>query len=170
MSTAAEIRTAKALKRVEGKYLVDAATGCWPWQGKLDKDGYPRRMRVGSRTDGTRRSVRVHRWLCIETGMVIADDMVPDHLCRNRACINPKHAEPVTRLVNHQRGLRAQRTHCPAGHEIAGGNLVKRSRGGAMCRICSNEYQRLYQIAAGHKYANAYKARKRRTSSELAIP
>jgi hypothetical protein len=27
-----------------------------------------------------------------------------DHLCRNRACINPYHLEPVTRSVNNQRG------------------------------------------------------------------
>lgn len=168
MSTADEIRAAKALKRVEGKYLVDAATGCWPWQGKLDKDGYPRQIKVGSRTDGTRRAVRVHRWLCIETGIPLTPDLVPDHLCRNRACINPAHAEPVTRLVNHQRGLRAQRTHCKEGHAITGHNALKRA-GGYSCRICSNEYQRLYQIAAGHKHANAYKARKRRASSESAI-
>lgn len=139
-------RATAALDRVAGKYLVDAASGCWNWTGKLDKDGYPKRMRVGSRTDGTRREVRVHRWLCIETGMAIPVDHVPDHLCRNRKCINPAHAEPVTRLVNHQRGLRAQRTLCPAGHAIAGSNLLPRL-GGARCRICFNAYQRAYQKA-----------------------
>jgi len=138
-------RASAALARVAGKYIVDAA-GCWNWTGKLDEDGYPKRIRVGSRTEGTRRQVRVHRWLCIETGMQIDDDLVPDHLCRNRRCINPAHAEPVTRLVNHRRGLRAQRLICPNGHSIAGRNLLPRA-GGARCRICSNAYQRAYQKA-----------------------
>ena len=31
-----------------------------------------------------------------------------DHRCRNRACINPDHLEPVARAVNAQRGRRAR--------------------------------------------------------------
>jgi hypothetical protein len=138
--------------RVEGKYLVDAA-GCWNWLRALDKDGYAR-MKV------RRRTVRVFRWLYGELIEPIPSDLVPDHLCRNRRCINPLHAEPVTRLENHRRGLRAQRSVCPNGHQIEGGNLLPRS-GGARCRICSNAYQSAYQRANGHRHQNAYKARRK---------
>jgi hypothetical protein len=45
-----------------------------------------------------------------------------DHLCRNRACVNPSHCEPVPQYTNLIRsdglGARnAKKTHCPKGHE-----------------------------------------------------
>jgi hypothetical protein len=48
-----------------------------------------------------------------------------DHLCRNKACVNPDHLEPVTHRENVMRANRHRRwtgsfnagkTHCPAGH------------------------------------------------------
>lgn len=116
------------LERISSKYLVDALTGCWVWQGRLDKDGYGAQARVGSRKDGTRRGVRPHRFMYENLIGTIPPPLVPDHLCRNRACGNPWHMEPVTRLVNHQRGLRAMRSHCSNGHKISGANEIKVSR------------------------------------------
>ena len=45
-----------------------------------------------------------------------------DHLCRNPACVNPAHLEPVTNRTNIRRGygpsgLNARKTHCIKGHE-----------------------------------------------------
>jgi hypothetical protein len=63
-----------------------------------------------------------------------------DHLCRNRACINPNHQQPVTRRVNLLRGetitaREASATHCPKGHpyDLLNTHFYKGNR---MCRKC----------------------------------
>lgn len=72
----------------------------------------------------------------------IPDGLVIDHLCRQRACCNPTHMEPVTTRINLLRGegLTAQqvrRTHCPQGHPLSGDNLYLRpDRTGRSCRAC----------------------------------
>jgi hypothetical protein len=37
----------------------------------------------------------------------IPEGLQLDHLCRNRACVNPDHVQPVTNAVNTQRGKSA---------------------------------------------------------------
>jgi hypothetical protein len=69
-----------------------------------------------------------------------------DHLCRNRACINPNHMEPVTSRENTLRGNApsakwAKRTHCENGHEFTPDNTIVRSNHGRRCRTCHSEYQ-----------------------------
>lgn len=70
-----------------------------------------------------------------------------DHLCRNRACCNPAHLEPVTHAVNCQRGdvgkasgaAKLAKTHCPKGHTYADAYTTK---GWRQCRTCQIEYSR----------------------------
>ena len=59
----------------------------------------------------------------------IPEDLVIDHTCRNPACIEPTHLEPVTQAENVRRGLLRSRakTHCPKGHpyELVGAQYRK---------------------------------------------
>ena len=76
----------------------------------------------------------------------IPEGLQLDHLCRNGACINPNHLEPVTGRENTLRGfgvasMRAKQTHCKRGHEFNESNtrMLDRHR---ICRTCKREYER----------------------------
>lgn len=127
---------------------VDTSGGpdaCWPWTARLDCHGY-------GRLNITSRWVMAHRFSYELHVGPIPEGHQLDHLCRNRACQNAKHLEPVTLLENVRRGaagayLRA-RTHCPQGHPYSGENLRveigKYAR--RRCRICrSMEDARRYR-------------------------
>lgn len=103
-------------------YEVDEATGCWIWQGHIDpRTGY------GSITRG-RKSHRTHRWFYEQANGPIPQGLQLDHLCRNRACCNPDHLEPVTRSENLRRGMgpaavNARARTCKRGHPLEGDNV-----------------------------------------------
>ena len=87
--------------------------GCWVWIGATDSRSRYGRMIVDGKTRYTHR-------VSYETFVgPIPDGLQIDHLCRNRACCNPEHLEPVTPLVNTHRSpiTNATKTHCPNGHE-----------------------------------------------------
>jgi len=80
---------ASALERFEQFYTPEPNTGCWLWTGKLD-NGYGRFWFQG-------KSVKAFRWAYEHIlGQAIPSDLQLDHLCRQRACVNPLHGEPVT--------------------------------------------------------------------------
>lgn len=72
----------------------------------------------------------------------IPEGLVLDHLCRNKACINPAHLEPVTSGENTRR---AMRTHCVNGHEFTPENTYKPADGKRYCRECRRRRVREYQ-------------------------
>lgn len=147
------------LDRFVGKCRYVRLTCCWEWTGRLDRDGYGGQFKVGSHTDGTRRAIRPHRWSYEHFIGPIPEGLVIDHLCRNRACQNPWHMEPVTTVVNTKRGARATATHCCRGHPFEGDNLRLNAAGGRICRACFREYQYRYQKANGRKHQTAYRER-----------
>lgn len=73
--------------------------GCWNWQKYKNPFGYGMMM-TGSRKDGTRKLKLVHRVAYEEWVGLIPHGFEADHLCKNRACCNPKHLKAVTHQQN----------------------------------------------------------------------
>jgi hypothetical protein len=123
---------ARFLRRVEA---LDS--GCWLWTGcRHPKSGYGR-FWLSRHTDRL-----AHRLAYVWSGNVIPDTLVIDHLCRNRACVNPDHMEPVTNVENVMRGeslwaLNAKKTHCLRGHEFTVENTWISKHNMRHCRECA---------------------------------
>lgn len=119
---------------------VEVTEDCWVWGGYLT-DGYGKMM-------WNRRQGQAHRFAYESFVGPIPDSLTIDHLCRNRACVNPAHMEPVTQQENVLRGvgvgaINGAKTHCKWGHSLSGENIIIRSDG-RECRECKRRIGREY--------------------------
>lgn len=116
---------------------ADLLGDCWNWVAGKGGTGYGAFYHAG-------RMLRAHRvaWALMH-GQPADPTLVLDHLCRNRACVNPAHMRLTTNIENilageagqYMKERSARQTHCKRNHEFTPEN-TRIYRGARTCVEC----------------------------------
>ncbi len=123
------------------QYVTPLSNGCWQWSTERlrKKDGYGYFVTYG-------KHLVAHRWAYEYLIGPIPPGLTFDHLCRNRACVNPTHGELVTKAVNTMRGMgcyaiNKRKTHCIHGHPFTPENTYVEVGKGRHCQTCRRTWK-----------------------------
>lgn len=84
---------------------VDKSGICWAWTGRLTDKGYGLARYT---ITGKRHGIRAHRLAYELERSKVDPSMQVDHLCHNRACVNPDHLRVATHKQNQENLIGAQ--------------------------------------------------------------
>lgn len=101
----------RSIDALNKRITIVPVTGCHQWTGYRNADGY------GFTRFRGRKSL-VHRVMWEEVNGPVPEGLQIDHICRNRACCNPKHLRVVTPQVNtllsdNPTAVNARKPNCP---------------------------------------------------------
>lgn len=131
------LKRAETPMEVMARLATPVESGCWEWHGPINEKGYARVQYSVGRKRITRRASHVAYELA--NAVEVPEGMEIDHLCRNRACVNPDHLEPLIHVENIQRARLyklASRLFC----EKHPGVLLKYEGRVRVCRVCKAVY------------------------------
>jgi len=132
--------------------------GCWLWAGAKNSEGY-------GQIKLNRTTLYAHRVSYEAYISPIPEGLHLDHICRHRACINPRHLQPVTVEENVRRGvhrsaLTVRLGFCQRGHEMTDANVYVRPDGSRrICRACKRLRDRTYRAARAERKRALAKSR-----------
>jgi hypothetical protein len=140
----------KLCERFWAKVDKNGPNGCWVWTAAKCY-GY------GAFNLGDGRVARAHRYSYeLLVGPIPAGAPL-DHLCRNKACVNPEHLEIVTLKENTRRAMRIGYNHpgapatCKHGHDWSANPPYEWTRPDGLisrrCRVCHADRARSYRKA-----------------------
>ena len=150
---------AKTPRQQISDHVSRQENGCWAWTGTRGRNGYGQ-VRVKGRLQYAHRVSYE-----LATGTPLPGGVELDHLCRNRACVNPIHLEPVSKTENVRRGLSSfdGRELCKNNlHDITDPANVVRQGGFRRCRECRTaaERRRTQRVSAERAKARAARGEK----------
>lgn len=113
---------------------------CWYILNKPEKNGY---VRIAHKL--------AHRLFYETFKEDIPKELVIDHICNNKSCVNPQHLRAVTQRFNVLRSntnlatINKNKTHCPKGHEYNNCNTrINKITNRRQCRLCARIHQKKY--------------------------
>ncbi len=127
------------------KKILIIKNGCWEFLYHFNQNGY-------GIFYFKNQTYLAHRFLYCYFNNGINNNLTLDHLCRNRACVNPNHLEQVTHRKNMIRGncqsiVNANKMECIRGHPFDFSNTyINPCDGARQCRICRYDYNKKRQL------------------------